>query len=51
MTANEALKEIREIVEQSPELNMNNYDHDQVAQINQALIEIYRILDKINLPI
>src|SRR3990167_6386871 len=34
------LKECLEIAERAPELNMCNYDHDQVAELNQAMIEI-----------
>lgn len=38
------LKSIREIAENCVELNMNNYDESQVEEINNAMIEIHKII-------
>jgi hypothetical protein len=43
-TAREKLKKIAEIVEKAPELNMSNFDVDQVAELNSAMIEIWEVL-------
>lgn len=32
-------KELGEIIEAAPELNTNNYDHDQVCELNAKMIE------------
>lgn len=32
------------LVDTSPELNMSNYDHDQVDELNKAMIEIHDLL-------
>lgn len=37
-------KNVWDIVQDCPELNMSNYDIDQVAALNNAIIEIYLIL-------
>ena len=41
---NDALKERLAVVEQiarlAPELNPNNYDHDEVCQLNDAMIAL-----------
>lgn len=39
----EALNAILLAAENAPELNMCNYDHDQVADLNAAMIDIYQI--------
>lgn len=35
------LKEIYAILESAPELNMSNYDHDQVSLLNDKMTEAY----------
>lgn len=40
----DALREVFEIAQRAPELNMSNYDYDQVAELNAAMIEIWSIL-------
>jgi len=40
----ELMREIAEVVDSAQELNMCNYDHEQVHQLNNALIEIYQLL-------
>lgn len=40
----EKLKKIEEIVNKAPELNMSNFDIDQVADLNSAMIEIWDVL-------
>lgn len=42
--AREKLKQIEAIVDQAPELNMSNFDMDQVTELNNSLIEIYQVL-------
>lgn len=42
--AREKLRQIETIVDKAPELNMSNFDVDQVAELNSALIEIYEVL-------
>lgn len=42
--AREKLKKIEEIVNKAPELNMSNFDVDQVADLNSAMIEVYMVL-------
>jgi len=37
----EGIKTIEDIAHESPELNVNNYDHDQVCELNTAMIEVY----------
>jgi hypothetical protein len=39
-----AIREIEHIVDNAPELNMNNYDEVQVDELNSAMIEICNIL-------
>ena len=38
------IREIEQIVDNAPELNMNNYDEVQVDELNSAMIEICNIL-------
>ena len=40
------IREAFECVEDCPELNMSNYDIDQVAQLNNVMIEVYQMLQK-----
>lgn len=35
-----------EVLFAAPELNMSNYDHDQVAELNTAAIEAFQILEE-----
>jgi hypothetical protein len=39
-----------EIAERAPELNMSNYDHDQVAELNAAMIDLTLFLRAASLP-
>lgn len=39
----DALQAVLIAAENAPELNMCNYDHDQVADLNAAMIDIYQI--------
>jgi hypothetical protein len=41
----EALEKARNIAYAAPELNMCNYDHEQVRQLNDRMIEVFQILD------
>lgn len=42
--AREKLKKIEEIVNKAPELNMSNFDVDEVAELNNAMIEVWEVL-------
>jgi hypothetical protein len=42
--AKEKLRRIEQIVDAAPELNISNYDVDQVAKLNAAMIEIWETL-------
>jgi hypothetical protein len=46
----ELLDAVRFIADCAPELNMSNYDHDQVAELNSAMCEIYSLLNAAPLP-
>ena len=35
------LSTARDIAHQAPELNVSNYDHDQVCELNTAMIEVH----------
>ena len=35
-----------ECVEDCPELDMSNYNHNQVDELNKAMIEVYQMLQK-----
>lgn len=39
--AGEALATVNAILEAAPELNPSNYDHDQVCELNAAMVEAY----------
>ena len=39
------LDKARIVISQAPELNMNNYNHDEVDKLNNAMIELYEILN------
>ena len=41
----EALAEARTIAYKAPELNMSNYDHEQVRDLNDAMIALFQVLD------
>lgn len=41
----DTLKMIRAIAERAPELNLCNYDFEQVVALNEAMVEIYLILN------
>jgi hypothetical protein len=40
----DALSTAFEIVDMAPELNMSNYDHDDVVELNNAMIEVHQFL-------
>ena len=40
----EKLKLTEQVLREAPELNMSNYHHDQVSELNRAVIEAYGIL-------
>jgi hypothetical protein len=42
---------IQQIVDDFQELNMYNYDHDQVRALNESMIEIYQIIHASDLPL
>jgi len=42
----ELINKLRGISENTPELNMCNYSHDQVRQLNDSNIEIYLLIDE-----
>lgn len=42
--AEAAVAKAREAAEDAPELNMRNYDEDQVSHLNAAMIEVWKIL-------
>lgn len=46
MTPTELIEKIKEIAMTAPELNMNNYDEDQVDDLNNAMIEIGCLLSQ-----
>ena len=41
---NKILSNIKEIAENCPELNMDNYDESQAEELNNAMIEIVTLL-------
>lgn len=43
-TMNEIFNLIKEISENTLELNMSNYSHEQAGLLNNALIEIYQLV-------
>ena len=36
-----------DIAHNSPELNMNNYSHEDVEKLNDAMIELFNLLDEL----
>ena len=42
------IEEARNIAFDSPELNMGNYNFEDVDKLNDAMIEVYEILDELN---
>ncbi len=42
--AGELLRRLFDMASDAPELNMRNYDHDQVKQLNADMIEIWQLL-------
>lgn len=36
-----------EITKSAPELNMSNYDHEQVAELNSTMFEAYAVLQAV----
>ncbi|WP_067517927.1 hypothetical protein [Endozoicomonas ascidiicola] len=40
------IKDAKEVAFASPELNMSNYTHDEVGNLNTAMCEVYTMLDK-----
>ena len=40
----ELVKKIEEIATRAPEINMCNYDDDQVRDLNNAMIEIWLLI-------
>jgi len=45
------IESVKQITENTPELNMSNYDHDQVHILNEALLEIYALSHQFDHPI
>jgi hypothetical protein len=41
----EPLRQIRAVLADTPELNMSNFDSDQVAALNNGMIEVYHIVE------
>ena len=39
-----ALEDVKAILDDAPELNVNNYDHDQVCQLNTAMCEAWSLV-------
>jgi len=42
------IKEARNIAYESPELNMSNFDIDDVEKLNDAMIQVFLILDELD---
>jgi hypothetical protein len=42
----EAMGRMREVMDRTPELNMSNYDIDDIAALNNGMIEIWQILNE-----
>jgi len=42
------IKLARDIAYQSPELNMNNFHIDDVEKLNDAMVEVFNILDELD---
>jgi hypothetical protein len=40
----ERLAAVEQIARLAPELNLNNYDHDEVRELNDAMIQLYDIV-------
>lgn len=43
----EALEKIFKLAIDAPELNMANYDENQVRDLNNAMIEIYHVAEQV----
>ena len=41
----DAIREAYDIAYKAPELNLGNYTHDQVCELNDAMCELYVKLD------
>jgi len=41
----ELLRQVYDILTEAPELNMNNYDEEQVKKLNDKMIEAYCLLN------
>lgn len=41
----ELLRQVYDILTEAPELNMNNYDEEQVKKLNDKMIEAYYLLN------
>ncbi len=41
----DALEASKAIADDAPELNMSNYDHDDVGRLNSAMVEIWQVLN------
>ena len=39
------LEAVRRVLQQAPELNMSNYTHDQVRDLNNAMIEAFMLIE------
>ena len=46
--ADDVLREIEQVLERTPELNMSNFDVDDVAALNSGMIEVYQIVQSAN---
>jgi hypothetical protein len=42
----EAMGRMREVMDRTPELNMSNFDIDDIAALNNGMIEIWQILNE-----
>lgn len=42
------IKQVHEIAMEAPELNMSNYDHNDVRDLNEAMIEIFLLTKPVN---
>ena len=48
---NEELKELKDILEDAPEINIHNFDIDDVEKLNDSMISAYKKLEYILLEI
>ena len=48
---NEELKELKDILEDAPEINIHNFDIDDVEKLNDSMISAYKKIEYILLEI